>query len=174
MNKGTINARELLIENNIEMQFKKYLDKIKNVFGEDYAALILTCDKDINKSLNQFSSKFRHLGTANIESLLFQSAILSEKNIYNDIFNKRTNEDFWFELFLTMERDMLLKKAFIREFIKDCDKSNIELFNKLKSHEEKEKAIHNIYQLKNFVKLLSYQESYKKSDHMKELKKGNY
>ena len=157
MKNKTIDYKKIIIENEYEKDFKKYINKISNVFGEDYAAIVLTCNKDIKESLKIFSSKFKSLNSTNIESMLFQSAILSERNNYNDLFNIRTNEDFWFELFLRIDKDMFLKKSFIREFIKDSDKSNISLFNKLKSKEEKEKALYNLYQLKKYEKSLSIQ-----------------
>ncbi len=174
MKNKIIDVKRVINENEDELRLKKYISKIVNIYGEEYAAIILTSDKDMDKSLKLFSSKFKSLNSTNIKSILFQSAILSERNIYKGVFNKRTDKDFWFEEFFKIDRDILLKKFYIREFIKDCNKSNMYLFNNLKNKEEQEKAIYNLYQLKRFEKSISAQEEHQRRRILRKKKKGKF
>ena len=50
----------------------------------------------------------------------------------------------------------------IRESLKDCHKTNLDLFHKIESRDEKETALFNIYQLKKYEKALNAQEEQQK------------
>ena len=110
MRNKTIDIKRLLTENNKEIELKNYIYKIKEIFGEDYAVALLTSDINIEKSLHYFTSKLRGVSSINIESIMFQSAILSPRNKYHFLFEERTNEDFWWQIFIKIQNDMTLKK----------------------------------------------------------------
>ena len=149
---------ELLVEEEIDLRLKKYLSKIKKVFGEDYATLILSCDYDLKKSLDKFSSKFRGLDSLHIQFLLLQSALLSKDNPFKDAINKKMEEDNYYFLFSNIIGNIYFRKGLIRLYIDNCDKSNKELFDSLKTDEEKEIIIKNITELKRYERFLKVQE----------------
>ena len=171
--KKVIDLKVIISESKKEEDFKEYINKINNVFGEDYALVVLTSNENIERSLGFFTSK-NNLNSINIESILFQSAILSQKNKFHSLFTERTDRDFWFEYFLKIESDMSFKKGLIKELLRDNNTSNMKLFNKLKTRDEREIALYNMFQLKKYEKSLSAQVEQQKRRELRSLKKGNY
>lgn len=167
-----IDLKEIITENKEELRFKEFINKINNVFGEDYAALLFTCDRKIKNSIALFSSKFKNLSSTKIESLLIQSAMISKNNKYNYLFKNKINEDFCFFLFSEIERNMFFRKCLAREFIKDCNKNHVKLFVELKSIEEKINVIHNLNKIKTYESFLERQDKYYNCK-IRKLKKEN-
>ena len=156
-----INNERILIESEEDLELK---NKINKIFGEDYASLIFNSNINIEKSINLFTSKFYNINSIHIQSLLFQSAIISKNNKLHTIFNKRLNHDECFMLFQRIKNDMYLRKILTREFIKDSNKTNIDLYNSINNDGEKERIIHNINVIKQYEKGFILQTTHRKNN----------
>ncbi len=146
----------ILKESNEDIKLKKYLDKIKKIFGDDYAVLILSCDYDIVKSINKFTSKISNINSTHIQFLLLQAALLSNNNYYKRLIEEKIEESDYEGLFPFISSNILFRKELVRLFIEQSDKNNYDIFNK-KEFEEKDKIINNIKELKTYERFLRVQ-----------------
>lgn len=159
--------KELLEESDNDLKFKKYLNKVKNIFGEDYAALVLSCDYDIEKSINKFTSKFNRIDSIHIQLLLVEAALLSNNNTYKNLINEKMENNNYEELFPYISSNIYFRKGLTRLFVNQCDKTNYYIFNKKENIEEKEKIIDNIKELKRYERFLKVQNIIDKDYHIK-------
>ena len=166
--------KNYLTESKEDLEFKEFIKKINNIFGEDYALSLLTCNIDMNQSLKIFTSKFNSISSIHIESLLFQSAILSKKNRYNSFFSNKLDRDICFSVFQDFNKDMRLKKALIREFSRDCNNTNVELFDKIDNNYDKIKAVYNVKQVRDYEKCLKRQNMQMGLNRNVLIKRGNH
>ena len=161
-------------ESENDLKLKKFIDRTKEVFGDDYATLVLSCDYDLKKSLDKFSSKLGGLDSIHIQFLLLQSAVLSSNNPYKDLIDRKMLEDDFQSLFPFIASNICFRKGLIRLFINQSSKTNLEILNGIENEEEKEKILNSITELKRYERFLKVQEEVKNSYTPRKTKKrGN-
>lgn len=149
--------KDLLKENEEDIKLKSFLNKINKIFGEDYTTMMFASDYNISRSINLFTSKFENMNQYHIQSLLLQNALLSNNEYYINFINKYIQEENGHELFPFIEHNMYIRKDLTRLFIKQANKTNIELLE-TKNKEEMENIINNIQTIKHFERFFRTQE----------------
>lgn len=152
MGKNSKEKEILLKENENELLLKEYFYKFNNIAGEDYAISVLSSDKDIKTSLNYYTSSFPNIESNDIAFILLKSVILSnDKNYYSEVVKDKVSLGELNDIVYLINENLGFRRSLTRTFIRQSNKTNKELYNKL---DNKENAIRDLSTINFYEEIL--------------------
>lgn len=129
----------LLKESENELLLKGYFYKLNKIVGEDYAISTLSSNNDIKTSLEFYTSHLDNIESDDIAFILLKSILLSnDNNYYSNVVKEKISLGELNDVVYLVNSNLGFRRSLTRTFIRQCDKSNKELFNSL---DNKEKVI---------------------------------